>query len=105
MLTLIVFLVILGLLVFVHELGHFVVARRNGIKAEEFGFGFPPRAVGCYFDEKTGKWKIIPGNKHVESKNTIYSLNWFPLGGFVRIKGEDGEGKVDKDSFAAKSAW
>ena len=105
MLTLIVFLFILGLLVFVHEMGHFIVARRNGIKAEEFGFGFPPRAIGCYFDERTKKWQIINGNKHVESKNTIYSLNWFPLGGFVRIKGEDGEGKNQKDSFAAKSAW
>ncbi len=105
MLTLLVFLIILGLLVFVHEMGHFIVARRNGIKAEEFGFGFPPRAIGCYFDEKSKKWKIIAGNKHVESKNTIYSLNWFPLGGFVRIKGEDGEGKLEKDSFAAKSAW
>ena len=105
MLTLLVFLIILGLLVFVHELGHFVVARRNGIKAEEFGFGFPPRAIGCYFNEKTNKWKIVTGNKHIESKNTIYSLNWFPLGGFVRIKGEDGEGKKEKDSFAAKSAW
>ncbi|EKE18698.1 MAG: membrane-associated zinc metalloprotease [uncultured bacterium] len=104
MLTLIVFLIILGVLVFVHELGHFVVARRNGIKAEEFGFGFPPRAAGCYFDEKAKKWKFVLGNKHIESKNTIYSLNWFPLGGFVRIKGEDGEGK-DKDSFATKSAW
>lgn len=105
MFTLIVFLIILGLLVFVHELGHFVVARRNGIKAEEFGFGFPPRAIGCHFDEKSKKWKVIAGNKHVESENTIYSLNWFPLGGFVRIKGEDGEGKLEKDSFAAKSAW
>lgn len=105
MLTLIVFLVILGILVFVHELGHFVVARRNGIKAEEFGFGFPPRALGCYFDEKTDKWKFVIGKKHIETKNTIYSLNWFPLGGFVRIKGEDGEGKIDKDSFAGKSAW
>ncbi|HBI34508.1 MAG TPA: hypothetical protein DEA43_00820 [Candidatus Moranbacteria bacterium] len=105
MLTLIVFLIILGLLVFVHELGHFVVARRNGIKCEEFGFGFPPRAVGCYFNEKSKKWEIVAGNKHIESKNTVYSLNWFPLGGFVRIKGEDGTGKVDKDSFASKSAW
>ncbi|MEI7891411.1 MAG: M50 family metallopeptidase [bacterium] len=105
MLTLIIFLIILGILVFVHELGHFVVARRNGIKAEEFGFGFPPRAVGYYFNEKANKWKFIVGNKHVESKNTIYSLNWFPLGGFVRIKGEDGNEKKDKDSFASKSAW
>lgn len=104
MLTLIVFIFILGLLVFVHELGHFVVARKNGIKAEEFGFGFPPRAVGVYFNEKTNKWKFIKGSKEVVSKNTIYSLNWFPIGGFVRIKGEDGDGKKDKDSFASKSA-
>ena len=105
MLTLLVFLIILGILVFVHEFGHFLMARRNGIKAEEFGFGFPPRAVGYYFNEKKKKWKFIVGNKHVESENTIYSLNWFPLGGFVRIKGQDGDGKKDKDSFAAKSAW
>ncbi|EKD58983.1 MAG: hypothetical protein ACD_56C00014G0004 [uncultured bacterium] len=105
MLTLIVFLVILGLLVFVHELGHFVVARRNGIKCDEFGFGFPPRAIGVFKNEKKGKWQLVVGNKHVESKNTIYSLNWFPLGGFVKIKGEDGEGKKEKDSFASKTAW
>jgi regulator of sigma E protease len=105
MLTLIVFVVILGILVFVHELGHFLVARRNGIKAEEFGFGFPPRAVGIYFNEKTEKWKFVKGSKEIVSKNTVYSLNWFPIGGFVKIKGEDGDGKKDHDSFAAKSAW
>lgn len=109
MLTLIVFLIILGILVFVHELGHFVVARRNGIKCDEFGFGFPPRAIGVFKDEKKKNgfagWRIVIGNKHVESRNTIYSLNWFPLGGFVKIKGEDGEGKKEKDSFASKSAW
>lgn len=104
MLTLFVFIFILGLLVFVHELGHFVVARKNGIKAEEFGFGFPPRAVGVYFDEKKNKWKFIKGSRDVVSKNTVYSLNWIPIGGFVRIKGEDGDGKKDKDSFASKSA-
>lgn len=109
MLTLLVFIIILGILVFVHELGHFVVARRNGIKCDEFGFGFPPRAIGIFKDEKKGNgfagWRMVWGNKHVESKNTIYSLNWFPLGGFVKIKGEDGEGKKEKDSFASKSAW
>lgn len=105
MITLIVFLLILGVLVFVHELGHFTVARRNGIKCDEFGFGFPPRVVGVYKEEKKNKWKFVIGNKHVESKNTIYSLNWIPLGGFVRIKGEDGEHKKEKDSFSSKSAW
>ncbi|MDD5396882.1 MAG: RIP metalloprotease RseP [Candidatus Moranbacteria bacterium] len=105
MLTLLVFLVILGILVFVHELGHFVVARRNGIKADEFGFGFPPRAIGCYLDEKTNKWKIVKGSEEIVSKNTIYSLNWFPIGGFVKIKGEDGGSKKEADSFTSKSAW
>ena len=162
--TIIVFIIILGILVFVHELGHFIVARRNGIRAEEFGFGFPPRIVGIQFlegkekqkvsevesvevkamDVKVGKdeiiqevitekihtsekmlpvkkWRIIWGSKDGDDENeqrdlqeahkkrfsggTIYSLNWLPIGGFVRIKGEDGNGKKDEDSFASKSAW
>lgn len=104
MITAIIFIVILGVLVFVHELGHFVTARRNGVKADEFGFGFPPRLGGFFRDEKTGKYKFIWGNRDIESKNTIYSINWIPLGGFVKIKGADtielGEG-----SFAEKKAW
>jgi regulator of sigma E protease len=129
--AILIFIIILGLLVFVHELGHFVVARRNGVKASEFGFGFPPRIVGFQFlreipvsGEKKklfSKWRIIWGSrdgdeeseasdlKEAHEKNleggTIYSLNWFPLGGFVRIKGEDGGDKDDQDSFASKSAW
>lgn len=105
MLTIIVFIVILGFLVFVHEIGHFLVARKNGIKADEFGLGFPPRAIGVVQDEKSKKWKVVRGNKEIESPNTIYSLNWIPIGGFVKIKGENGEGKREKDSFAHKSAW
>lgn len=104
MLTVVVFILILGLLIFVHELGHFLTARRNGIKAEEFGFGFPPRALGFVKSEKTGKYKVIWGNKDVRAPDTIYSINWIPLGGFVKIKGENGR-NLDKDSFAAKSAW
>jgi len=104
MITTIVFILILGLLIFVHELGHFLTAIHNGIKADEFGFGFPPRIFGFVKDEKTGKYKIIPGNKEVTSKNTIYSVNWIPLGGFVKIKGESGESN-DKDSLISKSAW
>lgn len=105
MFTLFVFIIILGVLVFVHEMGHFMVARQNGIKCDEFGFGFPPRAIGVYKNEHSGKWKVVHGNKHVESENTIYSLNWIPVGGFVKINGEDGENKNEKDSFAHKSAW
>ncbi len=104
LLTILIFIIILGLLVFVHEAGHFIVAVRNGIKADEFGFGFPPRMFGFYKDETTGKYKFVWGNKDVQSKNTLFSMNWLPLGGFVRIKGEDGHSH-DPDSFAGKSAW
>ncbi len=85
--TIITFIIILGVLVFVHELGHFVMARKFGIKVDEFGFGFPPRIFG------------------IKKGETIYSINWIPLGGFVKIKGESGEGKDQQDSFAAKPAW
>ena len=123
MLTVAVFLIILGLLIFFHELGHFFVAKRNGIKAEEFGFGFPPRIFGFQIlsgkKEKEGKilnkrkirfiWGKRDTEEETENKDsldesTIYSINWIPLGGFVRIKGENGENK-EKDSFATKSAW
>lgn len=112
MLTVFVFIIILGILIFVHELGHFVMARRNGIKAEEFGFGFPPRIFG--FQKVGRKWRFIWGKKDTKrewenkehlNEDTIYSLNWFPLGGFVRIKGENGEGVGEPDSFITKSAW
>lgn len=100
-----IFIAILGVLILVHEMGHFLVARRNGIKAEEFGFGFPPRIFGFYKQDKSEKYKLVLGNKNIKSKNTVYSLNWIPLGGFVKIKGENGSGKKEEDSFAFKSAW
>ncbi len=83
---------VFGLLVFVHELGHFLTAKWSGIRVEEFGFGFPPRIIG------------------IKRGETIYSLNWIPLGGFVRMPGENGEttdenGVYDPRSFAAKPAW
>lgn len=109
MLTAIVFIVILGTLILVHELGHFVVARRNGVSAEEFGFGFPPRVIGTYKDKK-GKRRWVFGNKEIEEEikdreETVYSLNLIPLGGFVKITGQDGESKNDPKSFAAQSIW
>lgn len=85
MLVLIVLIFIIGLLVFVHEFGHFITAKKAGCRVLEFGFGFPPRI----FSVKKGE--------------TTYSLNLIPLGGFVKIFGEEGEGKEDKRSFAAKS--
>ncbi len=104
MLTVFIFIVLIGLLVFVHELGHFLTAKRNGIRVDEFGFGFPPRLGGIVKDA-TGKYRIVWGNKDLPTKGTIYSLNWIPLGGFVRIHGEGGESQSDSDSFASKSAW
>ncbi len=101
--TLIVFIIVLGLLVFVHEFGHFFIAKRNGVKVKEFGFGFPPRVLG--FRKVDGKYKIFFGNKDVDSEDTIYSLNWIPLGGFVKIKGEQGEAPDDPDSFSNKKPW
>ncbi|MEK7122953.1 MAG: RIP metalloprotease RseP [Patescibacteria group bacterium] len=84
--TIILFLVILSILVLVHEAGHFFAARIFGVHVEEFGLGFPPRAKG---------WK---------RGGVLYSLNWLPLGGFVKIKGEQGESH-DKDSFVAQAVW
>lgn len=105
MLTILIFVLILGLLVFVHELGHFITAKRNGIKADEFGFGFPPRIVGFVKNETTGRYSLVFGNRAIESPHTVYSFNWIPLGGFVRIKGEDMSDVLDPDSFGSKSAW
>ena len=76
--TVAAFIGILVVLVLVHELGHFIVAKRAGITVEEFGIGFPPR-VGS-----------------VTWRGTRYSLNWIPLGGFVRMLGEDGDVEVKR---------
>lgn len=85
-LTLLSFVLVLSLLVFAHELGHFVLAKRAGIRVQEFGFGYPPRLVGI----KVGE--------------TIYSLNLLPLGGFVRMQGENDQ-PGDPHSFATKTKW
>lgn len=76
--TILVFLLILSVLVLIHEAGHFFVAKFFKIKVEEFGFGLPPRAFG------------------IKRGETIYSINWLPIGGFVKLYGEDeaGAGKV-----------
>jgi regulator of sigma E protease len=115
--TIIIFILVLSVLVFAHEFGHFITARKLGVRTDEFGFGFPPRAIGFY-KNKHGKWRKVVGTQTYESleeskdeKNipkvgsTIYSLNWLPIGGFVKIKGENGDGENDKDSFAAKKIW
>lgn len=87
MLTLILVILIISLLILVHEWGHFYSARWLGVKVEEFGFGFPPRVFSFV-------------------KNGVrYSLNLLPLGGFVKIFGEHGEGEDHKSSFASRPAW
>lgn len=84
--TLLIFLVVLSLLVFVHEFGHFITAKKAGAIVEEFGFGFPPRLFG------------------VKHKGTLYSVNLLPLGGFVKIQGENGE-VTTPGSFAGLPMW
>ena len=85
--TIIVFIAILAVLVLVHEFGHFYSARKLGVLVKEFGFGFPPRMFG------------------IKKGETLYSINWLPLGGFVKLKGEQGEELNDPDSFASQKAW
>lgn len=102
MVTLLIFFVVLSVLVLIHELGHFLAARFFGVKAEEFGFGFPPRLVG--FVKEKGRWKRVGANDTKEYANTIWSFNWLPLGGFVRMKGEEGTA-MDTDSFNSKPKY
>lgn len=126
---------VFGLCILVHEFGHFITAKWAGIRVEEFGLGFPPRIVGIQRKENGG-WRVIwfGGARHEEDdydgleqtpfggtsggpgkpgeqpdNHTIYSLNLLPLGGFVRMPGENGDmydadGNYDPQSFAAKPA-
>lgn len=90
LIAIIIFIFTLLTLVIIHELGHFLMARRFGIKVEEFGFGIPPKVFG----KKIGE--------------TVYSLNALPFGGFVRLLGEDEtDSKVLKNprSFASATIW
>lgn len=82
--SIILFVAVLAILILAHELGHFIVAKKSGIRVDEFGIGFPPRL-----------FKIKKGE-------TIYSVNLIPFGGFVKIHGEEGQEKQDPRSFAAK---
>lgn len=103
--TIIIFLVLLSVLVLVHEFGHFFTARRFGIGASEFGLGFPPRLFGWYRNT-AGKGIFFWGNKQItDAKFTVYSFNLFPIGGFVSIKGENGEDKADPTSFGNKAIY
>lgn len=87
LITLVSFVIVLGVLVFIHELGHYWVAKRNGIVVEEFGMGYPPRILKLFTYD-----------------GTIFSINLIPFGGFARMKGEDGA-DMAPGSFNAASRW
>ncbi len=101
--TILLFLLVLSVLVLIHELGHYLAARAFGVKAEEFGFGFPPRAIGWV--RERGKWKRVSTSDRKSYTHTIWSLNWLPFGGFVRLKGEQPDGLEDADAIHAKPVW
>ena len=81
--TIVLFFLILGVLVLVHEVGHYVIARLAGVRVLEFGIGFPPRA------------RVLRSEGE-----TLWTLNWLPIGGFVKLEGEDGDVPDDPRSFS-----
>ncbi len=86
--TILIFLIVIVALVVIHELGHFFVAKAFGIRVEEFGVGYPPRA------KKMFTWK-----------GTLFTLNWLPFGGFVKIYGEENQSENSQSSFAYQKLW
>lgn len=84
--SLILFIGIISFLVLIHEFGHFMAAKKIGVKVEEFGLGLPPKIWGKRF------------------KGTEFTLNFLPFGGFVRLKGEE-EHNTDSDSFESKGVY
>ncbi|MCF7835981.1 MAG: site-2 protease family protein [Candidatus Marinimicrobia bacterium] len=84
--SILLFVVALAVLILFHELGHFLLAKLSGTKVEEFGIGFPPRIFG------------------IKKGETIYSVNWIPFGGFVKVLGEDSVEKQPR-SFGAAPAY
>ncbi len=105
MATVFLFLIILSTLVVVHEWGHFATAKKFGMRVHEFGVGFPPRAIGFYRDPATKKIVWIKSREPTTYPATVYSLNWLPLGGFCKIKGENGEEAGQSDSFGFQAWW
>jgi regulator of sigma E protease len=89
--TILLFFAVLFVLILVHEWGHFIVAKKTGMRVDEFGIGFPPKLVG------------------IKRGETEYTLNALPIGGFVRIFGEDAEGARESGdyerSFIARPKW
>lgn len=84
----VILIVVLVVLILVHEFGHFVAAKLSGMRVDEFGIGYPPRAVVLF-----------------TKSETKYSLNWLPFGGFVTIFGEDGDEHSEPGSFGSKNRF
>lgn len=110
------FLILMALVV-VHELGHFIAARRNGVTVEEFGIGFPPRAIAWVKNPEYEKWKKDKSGKKPKKwlrfpredwdkkqKTLIFSLNFLPIGGFCSMKGES-DSDTTPHSFGSASLW
>lgn len=87
--SIILFFLVLFVLILVHEWGHFIVAKKTGMRVDEFGIGFPPKAWG--FRSK--------------GSETEYTLNWLPIGGFVRIYGENPDDEIDGDPIETSRAF
>jgi regulator of sigma E protease len=85
--SVIIFIIILAVLILVHEFGHFIVAKKAGIRVDEFGLGLPPKAISKRWGE------------------TLYTLNWLPFGGFVKIFGEDPHVEEIKEEDKARSFY
>ncbi len=92
--SILLFFIVLFVLILVHEWGHFIVAKKTGMRVDEFGIGFPPKIAG------------------IKKGETEYTINWLPIGGFVRIFGENGDEEADpKDvtdkarSFSSRPKW
>lgn len=105
-------LIILMLLVVAHEFGHFIAARRNGVKVNEFGIGFPPRAIAWVRNPdwqkgKKGikKWLRLPKSEWNKPQDSlVFSINWLPIGGFCSMDGES-DADTRKGTFGAASFW
>ena len=119
--TIVLFVVVLGGLVLFHEFGHFVTARLAKVRVLEFGVGFPPRArvlwTGPASAEDLARAErrradaleaagddtylrdTILDEEPVQPTGTVYTLNWLPIGGFVKMEGEDGDAADDPRSF------
>jgi len=85
--TILSVIIALGVLVFVHELGHFLVAKRAGIRVERFSLGYPPKMVGIQLGE------------------TEYCISWIPFGGYVKMSGENPDEDPDEDAAGGNEPW